>query len=99
MLKFGSQKEFEDPSLENCRLCAELLGTFFLVLAADGGIPPRQGNKSACRRRSSRPELMVIAIILFMGGVSGADLNSAVSLRSPCGSDFLWKRVPVTSRF
>ncbi len=44
MLKFGSQKEFEDPSLEYRRLCAELLGTLFLVLAAaDGGILHTKG--------------------------------------------------------
>jgi aquaporin Z len=37
---------------------------------------------------------MVMAIILFMGGVSGAHLNPAVSLAFAMRGDFPWLRVP-----
>ncbi len=38
--------------------------------------------------------MMVLAIILFMGAVSGAHLNPAVTLASAVRRDFPWKRVP-----
>jgi len=37
---------------------------------------------------------MVMAIILFMGAISGAHLNPAVSLAFALRGDFPWKRVP-----
>jgi hypothetical protein len=40
------------------------------------------------------PGLMVAAIILFMGAVSGAHLNPAVSLAFAVRRDFPWGRVP-----
>jgi aquaporin Z len=40
------------------------------------------------------PGLMVMAIILFMGAVSGAHLNPGVSLAFALRGDFPWKRVP-----
>ena len=40
------------------------------------------------------PGLMVTAIILFMGAVSGAHLNPAVSLAFALRGDFPWRRVP-----
>jgi glycerol uptake facilitator-like aquaporin len=40
------------------------------------------------------PALMVAAIILFMGTVSGAHLNPAVSVAFALRGDFPWKRVP-----
>ena len=40
------------------------------------------------------PGLMVMAIILFMGAVSGAHLNPAVSLAFAIRGDFPWRRVP-----
>ena len=40
------------------------------------------------------PGLMVMAIILFMGAVSGAHLNPAVSIAFAARGDFPWKRVP-----
>jgi aquaporin Z len=40
------------------------------------------------------PALMVMAIILFMGAVSGAHLNPAVSLSFAARGDFPWRRVP-----
>jgi aquaporin Z len=40
------------------------------------------------------PGLMVMAVILFMGAVSGAHLNPAVSIAFAVRGDFPWKRVP-----
>ena len=37
---------------------------------------------------------MVMAVILFMGAVSGAHLNPAVSIAFALRRDFPWKRVP-----
>jgi len=40
------------------------------------------------------PALMVMAVILFMGAVSGAHLNPAVSFAFALRGDFPWRRVP-----
>ncbi len=40
------------------------------------------------------PGLMVMAIILFMGAVSGAHLNPAVTFAFSLRGDFPWRRVP-----
>jgi aquaporin Z len=93
-LEFGSKAEFDDPSLEWRRLFSELLGTFMLVLvAAGGGILHGEGQISLAAAVVA-PGLMVMAIILFMGAVSGAHLNPGVSLAFAMRRDFPWKRVP-----
>jgi len=93
-LEFGSPAEFDDPSLEWRRLFSELLGTFMLVLvAAGGGILHGEGQISLASAVVA-PGLMVMAIILFMGAVSGAHLNPGVSLAFAMRGDFPWKRVP-----
>ena len=40
------------------------------------------------------PALTVMAIILFMGKISGAHLNPAVSIAFALRRDFPWRRVP-----
>jgi aquaporin Z len=94
MLEFGDRKDFDDPKLEYRRLFSELLGTFFLVLvAAGGGILHAKGQISLAAAVVA-PGLMVLGIILFMGGISGAHLNPGVSLAFAVRGDFPWKRVP-----
>ena len=94
MLEFGSRAEFDDPSLAYRRLFGELLGTFMLVLvAAGGGVLHAKGQISLAAAVVA-PGLMVMAIILFMGAVSGAHLNPVVSFAFALRGDFPWKRVP-----
>jgi aquaporin Z len=94
LLEFGSRTQFDDPALEYRRLFSELLGTFLLVLvAAGGGVLHAKGQISLAAAVVA-PGLMVMAIILFMGAVSGAHLNPAVSIAFAARGDFSWKRVP-----
>ena len=94
MLAYGSRAEFENPSLEYRRLFSELLGTFMLVLvAAGGGVLHAKGQISLASAVVA-PGLMVMAIILFMGAVSGAHLNPVVSIAFALRGDFPWTRVP-----
>ena len=92
--RVGSRTQFDDPKLEYRRLFSELLGTFLLVLvAAGGGILHAKGQISLAAAVVA-PGLMVMAVILFMGAVSGAHLNPVVSLAFAMRGDFPWRRVP-----
>ena len=96
--------DFWDDSYEWRRLFAEVLGTFFLVLVAVGAgmVNARFGGQAVpYTARVVAPALMVMAVILFMGAVSGAHLNPAVSIAFALRRDFPWKRVPmyVTAQF
>jgi aquaporin Z len=93
-LEFGSRAQFEDPSQEWRRLFSELLGTFMLVLVAAGGGLLHGKGQISLTAAVVAPGLMVMAIILFMGAVSGAHLNPAVSLAFALRRDFPWKRMP-----
>ena len=88
--------DFQDPSQEWRRLFSELLGTFFLVLVAAGGGMMGQAFPDTISRTAAvvAPGLMVMGIILFMGRVSGAHLNPAVSVAFSLRGDFPWRRVP-----
>jgi aquaporin Z len=89
--------DFWDDKYEGRRLFSELLGTFFLVLVAVGGgmVSARfGGNAVPYGAKVVAPALMVAAVILFMGTVSGAHLNPAVSVAFAARGDFPWKRVP-----
>jgi aquaporin Z len=93
-LEFGDRKDFDDPRREWRRLFSELLGTFALVLAAAGGGILHAKGQISLAAAVVAPGLMVMAIILFMGAVSGAHLNPGVSLAFALRGDFPWRRVP-----
>jgi aquaporin Z len=89
-------EDFQNPSQEWRRLFSELLGTFFLVLVAAGGGMMGAAFPNTITRTAAvvAPGLMVLAIIMFMGKVSGAHLNPAVSIAFALRRDFPWQRVP-----
>ena len=93
-LEFGDRADFDDPRREWRRLFSELLGTFALVLVASGGGILHAKGQISLAAAVVAPGLMVMAIILFMGAVSGAHLNPGVSLAFALRGDFPWKRVP-----
>jgi aquaporin Z len=88
--------DFDDPRQEWRRLFSELLGTFFLVLVAAGGGMMSHAFPGVISRQAAvvAPGLMVMGIILFMGKISGAHLNPAVSIAFALRRDFPWQRVP-----
>ncbi len=89
--------DFWDDRYEGRRLFSEALGTFFLVLVAVGaGMVNARfgGNAVPFGAQAVAPGLMVAAIILFMGAVSGAHLNPGVSVAFALRGNFPWKRVP-----
>jgi len=91
-----SRKNFDNPTLEWRRLFSEIMGTFLLVLVAAGGGTINAVSNGQISRAAAvtAPGLMVLAIILFMGAISGAHLNPAVSIAFAARGDFPWRRVP-----
>jgi aquaporin Z len=87
---------FNDPRQEWRRLFSELLGTFFLVLAAAGAGMMSHAFPGVISHSAAvvAPALTVMAVILFMGKISGAHLNPAVSIAFALRRDFPWARVP-----
>jgi len=89
-------KGFDDPRYEWRRLFSEVFGTFLLVSVAAGAVVVSAASGGSVGRVEAvvAPGLMVMAIILFMGAVSGAHLNPVVSLAFAARGDFPWRRVP-----
>jgi aquaporin Z len=87
---------FDAGLVEARRLFAELLGTFFLVLTGAGSavVGARTATDMGRAAQVAAPGLMVMAIILSMGRVSGAHLNPAVTIGFTARGDFPWRRVP-----
>src|SRR6516225_6962240 len=92
----GPMADFQDPDQEWRRLFSELYGTFLLVMVAAGGGMMGQAFPNTITRTAAvvAPGLMVMGIIMFMGKVSGAHLNPAVSVAFSLRGDFPWRRVP-----
>lgn len=87
---------FNDPRQEWRRLTAEFVGTYFLVMAAAGGgmVAERFPGSIAPGMIPIMIGVTLIAIILFMGKVSGSHLNPAISIAFAARGDFPWWRVP-----
>ncbi|MGZ6694846.1 MAG: MIP/aquaporin family protein [Solirubrobacteraceae bacterium] len=83
-----------NPRLQWRRLFSELLGTFLLVLAgAGGGVVNAVSHGQISRTAAvTAPGLTVMAIILYMGAVSGAHLNPIVTIAFGLRGDFPWRR-------
>ena len=96
MVQRQSALDFFDPSFEWRRIFAETWGTFLLVLVAAGGgtVAAMSGGRVTLGMMVVAPGIMVMAIIYFMGAVSGAHLNPAVTLAFAVRRNFPWKRVP-----
>jgi aquaporin Z len=88
--------DFRSSANEWRRIFAEMLGTYFLVLAAAGApvVSARSGGAIGQAAQVTAPGLTVMAVILFMGAVSGAHLNPAVTVAFSLRNDFPWRRVP-----
>jgi aquaporin Z len=87
---------FLNRNLEGRRLFAEMWGTFLLVVVAAGADVVAVVSHGAVTLGMAvvAPGLMVMAIIYFMGSVSGAHLNPAVTLAFALRRNFPWRRVP-----
>lgn len=89
-------KDFREDGLEWRRLFSELFGTFLLVLAGAGTSVVAAATHRDLGRGAevTAPALTVLAVILFMGKVSGAHLNPIVTLAFALRRDFPWRRIP-----
>jgi len=96
MLRETTAPNFLDSSLEWRRLFSEIWGTFLLVVVAAGAdvVAAKSSGTVTLGMAVVAPGLMVLVIIYFMGTVSGAHLNPAVTLAFAVRGNFPWSRVP-----
>src|SRR5664280_2141688 len=96
MLHGSVVPDFLESAHEWRRLFAETWGTFLLVVVAAGAVVvgAQSGGAISLSMKVVAPGLMVMAIIYFMGAVSGAHLNPAVTFAFAVRRNFPWSRVP-----
>src|SRR5665647_956179 len=96
MVQKQASFDFLDPAHEWRRIFAEAWGTFLLVLVAAGSgvVAAKSAGAVTLGMQVIAPGMMVMVIIYFMGTVSGAHLNPAVTLAFALRRNFPWRRVP-----
>ncbi|MGZ4980728.1 MAG: MIP/aquaporin family protein [Methylobacter sp.] len=78
------------------RALLEAWGTFLLVLVSAGAVVVSEMTGQVSKEMEViAPGLMVMVIIYFMGAVSGAHINPAVTVAFACRRHFPWRRVPL----
>ena len=91
------QQRFDDSSLEYRRLFSGRRAFLLVVVAAGGGVcrHRRHSAGSHAGDETLAPHgMMVMGIIFFMGTISGAHLNPAVTLAFAARDTLPWLRVP-----
>lgn len=98
-MKSKTKKEipdFLDPANKWRALFAECWGTFLLVLVGAGAkVVSHLTGEVSKGMEVVAPGLMVMAIIYFMGTVSGAHINPGVTIAFALRRHFPWVKVPV----
>ncbi|MBV9996335.1 MAG: aquaporin [Caulobacteraceae bacterium] len=89
-------ERWQGLEIESRRLLAELWGAFLLTLVACGGAALHKTDPQTVSAAAAvvAPAAMVLAVIYFMGAVSGAHVNPAVTLAFALRRNFPWIRVP-----
>ncbi len=92
----AATRNFANPAFEWRRLFAEVWGTFLLVLVAAGAaiVAATDPQHVSMGEAVIAPGVAVMVIIYFMGSVSGAHLNPAVTLAFAVRGNFPWGRAP-----
>lgn len=88
-------RDFDKPGNTFRRLFGEVLGTYLLVVAAAGADMVNTATHGGLGHTAQvmAPALTIIAVVLFLGPVSGAHLNPVVTLAFALRRDFPWRRV------
>ena len=96
MLNASAAPNFLVGAYEWRRMFAEAWGTFLLVVVAAGAgaVGAQSSTGITLGMKVVAPGLMVMVIIYFMGTVSGAHLNRAVTFAFAARRNFPWHRVP-----
>lgn len=91
------ERDFGNLRYEWRRIIAELVGTFFLVAVAAGAGTVDAAFPGTISRSAQvvAPALMVMAIILAIGAVSGAHLNPVVTFAFALRNEFPSRRIPM----
>ena len=91
----NNMADFLKPPNRFRALFAELWGTFLLVLVGAGAVVAAKMTGEVSKGMEVvAPGLMVMAAIYFMGTVSGAHINPAVTVAFALRRNFPWIKVP-----
>jgi aquaporin Z len=88
--------DFNDTRQEWRRLFAEFFATFFLVtvVAGVGMVASKYPGSVSPAMKGAAIGLVIMAMILAVGKISGTHMNPAVTLAFATRGDFPWRRVP-----